>query len=338
MRNIIVFCCCLFAAVASADHLALRKGHPNRYIVKQGDTLWDIAAKFLDKPWQWQQIWRSNPHIENPDKIYPGAVLELHYANGQPVLSITRSGTVILSPRIRSQRHAKAIPPIPLDNIRPFLIGSQVLDADILNDSPEVIAFSGEHLFAGPGIKMYVAGLVGTKLKTFAIFRDDKHYEDPVSREFLGFSAFYIGEARLIKAGSPATLMITEVTQSVKPGDRLLPGDFHKFDHYYFSPKPPKHEISGQIIALFGGITQIGGNQVIAINRGVNDGMEPGDVLAIYKTGELMRSPQRWDHVVKLPSERIGEAMVFRTFTRISYALIMRANSAVNHYDIVTNP
>ena len=65
------------ATVAMAAEL--RADHPSSYVVQKGDTLWDISARFLAKPWLWPEVWQANPQIKNPHLIYPGDVISLAY-------------------------------------------------------------------------------------------------------------------------------------------------------------------------------------------------------------------------------------------------------------------
>jgi len=47
------------------------------YIVKQGDTLWDLSATFLNNPFAWPDLWSRNKHIQDPHWIYPGDSLNI---------------------------------------------------------------------------------------------------------------------------------------------------------------------------------------------------------------------------------------------------------------------
>lgn len=339
MRKIIVLLLLLVhCSFGYAEIIALRDHHPNRYVVQQGDTLWQIANKFLQKPWQWKKIWRNNPHIKNPDKIYPGAVLELHQYNGYPAIEVTRKGTIRLSPRIRKEAVDDAILAIPLNIIRPFLTGSQVVNDDLFYSAPYIFAFANERMLAAAGSKVYVTGLgYAKKNQAFSIYRKKEIYLQPKTAEFLGLNALYIGDAVVVSKGEPATLLVTKMTQDVHAGDRILTTDKHKFS-YYFLPQPPTHKVDGVIIGLFDGITQVGGNQVVAINRGAADRLAAGDVLAIYNGSEIYEDPHHKHKVLEAPNERIGELMVFRTFDRVSFALVMRATHPIRILDWVTNP
>jgi len=42
------------------------------YIVKEGDTLWDLSDEFLHDPFAWPDLWENNRHIQDPHWIYPG--------------------------------------------------------------------------------------------------------------------------------------------------------------------------------------------------------------------------------------------------------------------------
>ncbi len=340
MRIVLLLCLLLLAPLgfANGNGIELKAHHPMRYEVKPGDTLWKIAQKFLKRPWQWRLIWKNNPHIKNPDKIYAGDVLELHNVNGVPALALLRHGTVRLSPRIRSKSTDDAIPPIELNLIRPFLTGSQIFSDDRLEHAPYVLAFVGEHLFDGQGGRIYVKDLHYNGQKSFSIFRPNEELIDPSTHHVIGYLALHIGEARLERKGDPATLLITNITQGVQKGDRLISSDRHKFESYYFLPQAPHVPVLGEIIYLFGGMTQVGGHQVVVINRGISEGLEAGSVLAVYQPGEHMRDPDHWHRFIQLPNERIGEAMVFKTFEHTSFALVMHTSLSIHYHDFVTNP
>ena len=80
-------------------------------------------------------------------------------------------------------------------------------------------------------------------------------------------------------------------------------------------------------------------NQIVAINLGTRDGIEPGHVLAILSEGARLLDTSDGSRVkMKLPDERNGLLMVFRCFDRISYALILEIKQAVRVGDRLVNP
>jgi hypothetical protein len=111
---------------------------------------------------------------------------------------------------------------------------------------------------------------------------------------------------------------------------------------FNFLPRPPEQEVEGRIMSVIDGVSLIGQYQVVVINRGANNGLEPGNVLRVYKTGRTIRDEVPGHGVfrekVRLPDEPAGTMMVFRTFDRISYALVMEATDAIAVLDTVRNP
>lgn len=338
MRNKLIglmLALCMGMVVAATPEL--RPDHPDRYVVVKGDTLWDISAKFLRDPWYWPEIWQVNPQIANPHLIYPGDVLTLVYIDGRPRLMLERGGK--LSPRIRSEPLEGAIPTIPLEVIAPFLVGAQVVSQEEIDAAPYIVASVGEHIITGAGDRVYVRGLDAAALPRYNVFRPGGPYIDPVTDEVLGFEAVHVGLANLQRQGDPSTMLLSETNREAIDGDRLLPIQEREVLPY-FMPRPPEQAVNGQIISVYDGVSQIGQYHVVAINRGIRDGLEPGHVLAIYRAGELVEDPVTPDpnDVVQLPDERAGEMMVFRTFERVSFALVMRATMAMHVLDKVTNP
>lgn len=326
--------------VSAAEPVELNPAHPERYTVVKGDTLWDIAGRFLREPWLWPEVWHVNPQIRNPHLIYPGDTISLTYRDGRPLLSLER-GTrdVKLSPTVRSTPLDTAIPAIPIDAIRQFLTNPYVVDAGELDQAPYIVAHAGEHIIGGAGNRVYVRAIPNEDQQRFDVVRPGGPYRDADTGEVLGYEALYIGDAALESPGDPATLELVRAEQETLEGDRLIPSVADK-PLTTFYPKAPDRPVEGSIIAVLGGVTQIGQYQVVVLDRGGADGLEPGDVMAIDTLGETISddvSPKRWDKV-KLPNEEAGHLMVFRTFPRVSFALVMDASRAIHVTDRVRNP
>lgn len=338
---------------AAESVVELNPTHPDRYTVVKGDTLWDIAGRFLTKPWRWPEVWKANPQIENPHLIYPGDVITLTAdAHGNPELRVERGSqrgaTVKLSPRVRAEPLQKAVPTIALTHIQPFLTQARVAAAQQLEGAPYIVASADQHLISGVGGKIYVRGLPaeaapGTRFdivrqgKPYRDFRGDGESSKP--EDILGYETLHIGQARFEQAGDPTTLTVVEAEREVLIGDRLLPLEGGSVEPH-FIPRAPAGPIEGRIISVLDGVSRIGQYQVVALNLGTQQGIAPGHVLAVYQDGEVVRdtiSAKRGDSV-RLPDERAGVLMVFRSFERVSYALIMEATGALRVYDVVKNP
>jgi LysM domain len=349
----LIFSCSVFAA----GQVTLNPNHPDRYVVVKGDTLWDISERFLNEPWRWPDVWQANPQVANPHLIYPGDTLTLSFVDGKPQISVAsdssptgdqaspaedpaKGSTVKLTPQVRATAIPKAIPSIPIDAIQQFLTRPYVVDKRQLDRAPYVVDFADEHIAGSPGLKAYVRAIRGGEKNTkFDVVRPGKPYRDARTGEILGYEALFIASSELQRTGDPATVLLTSSELEVLKGDRLFKTKEDKPLATFF-PSPPKKGVNGSIIAVLNGVNQIGQYNVVVVDRGQNDGLEDGNVLAIDQRGETVRDTvtENSRDTVKLPNERAGTLMIFRTFPRVSFGLVMRATKALHVNDVVRNP
>lgn len=337
------------APAASSSPVRLRANHPDRYTVVRGDTLWDISARFLEDPWLWPEIWQVNPQIDNPHLIYPGDVISLVYVDGRPQLRLERGGaapaglrTERLSPEIRSQALDQAIDTIPYDLIAPFISRPAVIEKGEAKRLPYVLSTKG-HLIAGADFEVYVRGGQFDDGARYNVMHIGDKLRDPDDGDVLGYEGIYAGEGRIVRGGDPATLYLRETEREVLEGDRLIQADARpRLD---FIPRAPDQQVSGSIMSVIDGVALVGQYQIVAINRGQRHGLAPGHVLAIYQAGDKVRDPYQSGMLsgvlgsrVKLPEEHAGEMMVFRSYDRMSYALVLEATSEIRLGDKVRNP
>ena len=332
-------------AAASTSPVVLNPSHPDTYVVKRGDTLWGISSMFLRDPWFWPEIWYANPQVANPHLIYPGDVLNLVYVNGQPRIQLQRGGGVTaggterLSPQIREQSLDDAIPAISLEAIGAFLGRGSVLQKEEIEQAPYVLSIRENHLIGAAGNDVYVRGNIGPANTGYNVVHVARKLVDPETGDVLGYQTDYVGAGTIRREGDPATLFLTDSGREAVEGDRLVsqqtpfPG--------WFTPRSPSRPVKGQIIAVVDGVSQIGQFQVIVINRGTRHGLETGNVLRIWQSGDAVidnDKPGRVSRKVRLPDESAGLSMVFRTFEKSSYALVMQATSEIHVEDVVRNP
>ncbi len=340
---------------------------PDTYVIQRGDTLWGISGMYLKRPWRWPELWGMNLQaIANPHLIYPGQTLYLEKADGHARLSTSRGGageTVRLSPRTRyDSLAATALPTLKMHLIEPFLVQPLVVDELTLAQAPRIVATRDERVIMGNGDRAYVRGPQGNPLemtpevpRQYRVFRNALPLKDPNTGEVLGYEAQYVGRAELVRGESleqsagtkgemrtdivPATVDLSGVKEEARLGDRLLPAPQRSFDNY--APHAPEAPVEASVVSIYGGVAagNAGPNQVIAINRGTDDGMQAGHVLQL-RTGGL-RIKDKTDEQraeIRLPSEDNGLAMVFLTFERVSYALILQAQRGVVVGDRLVNP
>lgn len=322
---------------AHADVLALKADHPDTYVVKKGDTLWDISNVFLKDPWRWPQLWHVNPQVKDPNLIYPGDVLNLVYINGQPQLVLNRGRDVKLEPEVRATPLERAIPAIPLEAVNAFLSRGRIVRPDVLEGAPYVLSGKEGHLVTGAGDEIYARGSFDPSSTSYGIYRKGEAFIDPDTGELLGINAIDIGLAKLLsQEKSVATLALNRSTQEVRRGDRLLPEEERRITANFF-PSAPDQDIHGKLLAVLGGVSQIGAMNVVVINKGARESMKEGNLLAIYKAGEVLTDPVT-NEGVKAPDFRAGLLMVFRVFDKVSYGLVLRAERPLKVNDSVRNP
>jgi hypothetical protein len=339
----------------------IRGEHPDTYVVKRGDTLWDIAGRFLERPWLWPEIWQANPQINNPHLIYPGDVISLAYLD-----------RVALDPGPRTE---EPISGIPLSDVEPFLKNLRVVDS--FEELPYVVGLEENRLRGTQGQIAYIKGLPAAQPgQRYAVVRPTVRYTTvdpdrccdvssqrqadldvrgrpipglermwshqlpPAGGEFLGYELMQQntgtisrGEVGGIEA---STLVLDASGREVRAGDRLIPVEAQPYDLRFF-PHPPKQQFEygrARVIAVADLLSTGGPRDVVALSVGAHDGIDNGTVFSSWRVGDEVvdRLETGYDRSedtvgrgskVRLPDEFAGHLMVFRTFDKVSYALVM---------------
>lgn len=347
-RSFLAVCLALGAVstMAANGKVDIADNAPDSYVVKKGDTLWAISGMFLKQPWRWPEVWKMNQEqIRNPHLIYPGQVVLLDRATG--TLSVSKSvrsgggainGNEKLSPQIYESDAASPISAISLEAIRPFLVEPQFGDDKDSMLLPTVVANQEDRVLAGVGDTIYAKNLgVGDK---WNVYRRGQPIKDPVGGQILGYEAQYVAVAKVATPaanGKVAALLVLSSKHEVVAGDRLAPA--------VESPlvaNPPHAAAAGlasTVASVYGGVDIAGRNSVIAISGGRNIGLEPGHVVVLARTnGSITYRGEEKAEKYELPDSRMGSAYVFRTFDRLSYALIMDSDGPVRVGDKVLAP
>jgi hypothetical protein len=347
--------------VQKGDVVQLKPDHPTRYVVKKGDTLWDIASRFLQSPWNWPKIWVINQQIANPHLIYPGDVLVLRFVEGKPQVTVEERavppqaaapGPIVhelqgvegapggrvtkLSPRVVSKPLVEPIPTISPDQILPFLTKPLVVDKGVLKKSGYVTIGLDDRIALGDGSEFYARRLPNQSAESYQVYRRGQRLVDPDTRKKLGYEAIYLGDAKMLRPGDPAKLVVTKVTEEILPADELFVAPAREPLPYFF-PHAPDKQVHGRIMTALNSVSEMGPFTVVSVNLGTHDGIEEGNVLRIMRHAGKRRDPvthRRYE----LPDEETGLLMVFRTFDRVSYALIVNASAPVHILDDVVTP
>jgi len=346
------------ALAQGTQPLQLADGAPDRYVVKQGDTLWGISSKFLKDPYRWGELWKMNAEdVRNPHRIYPGQVIALDRSGNQPQLKLV---TVIEPRHEYVDPLKKGIPSIPPQDIEPFLSEPRVVDSASLDAAPRVVALQDNRVVAGAGDTVFATEVTAQSRlfpiflqgearfaadatqapampKSWQVFRPSKPLLDPDTKETLGYEAEYLGTARLTREGVPSSFLVLTSKMEIQRDDQLLPAPRQDVPSYI--PRAPAGMIQGKVLAMYSGVTFGGPQTVVTLNRGKADGLEPGHVLAVDTAGAQVTNRYQGTRTdYQLPDTRNGLMYVFRVFDRVSYALVMSATTPVVVGDSVHTP
>lgn len=333
------------AQTAPQAHCTLRADAPDQHQVQRGDTLWDIAGRFLARPWCWPQVWGHNKdRIRDPHWIYPGQIVYLDRTTGRLHLGTPHGSAALssvrLSPHTRVEElPADAIPTIPAHAIEPFLLRPLVVEANGLDHAPRIVATQEGRVFLGKGDKAYVRGDLSTA-SLFQVYRPGVPLADPLTKEVLGHEAAFLGTVRLDRAATAPNqahrFIVENAREEMGVGDRLVAMALTPMTN--FQPHAPATPVAAQVMSIYGGVSQAGQNQVITLNRGRRDGLEPGSVLALVRKGQVIADRTDKHATVHLPDEPYGTVLVFRSFERLAYGLVMQVTDAVYIGDLAQSP
>ena len=366
---ITIWVCALLGYKATADKLAIKADAPEQYIVKKGDTLWDISSLYLNDPWKWPQLWKQNPQVENPHLIYPGDTLNLIYTpSGDPVLVMGKK-VIKLSPqkRIRHKRE-EPIPLLPLNRIKPFLSYELTIEKSAMGSLPYVLGTDRAVKRALPGDMLYIKGDLGAE-RRFAVYRKGKEYIDPQTEDTLGYEAVLVAVAKLETTGDPdrgvpAKVFIESSKQEVKAGDVLKPIREGQDLPAFFRMRPLENELTGNIIGTPNDVAGVTKYDVVIINKGFAHDVAPGHILDISRKSptvvdqglgpKYQEDATRYEKFVgsvkdmfqseqdrgvfEMPYEPVGQIMLFKVYERVSYGIITQNSRPIYVGDIIKTP
>lgn len=366
-QRIITLLCMAGMAISAhtqAASLKIRPNAPQRYVVKNGDTLWGISGKYLYSPWQWNRLWGANRNaIRNPHLIYPGQVLVLRYINGQPRLGFEHAQTrsdgipvIKLHPRVR-ETSGYGIPTVNVNLYRMFMKHPQIIAPEETANAPRLIAGPDNRVLYTQGNRVYAYGL--TEPGRYLTYRVNKNITDPETGKFLGQEVVFSGiantlpytqvnKAMKLRTQSAQPLVIEEAVSEIRKDDYLLKLP-EGLDSFNVMPHAPARPIQAKVVSIFDGVGEAGQFQTITLDKGELDGLDKGTVVSLYKRGRqvrvnlsnnLIRKPKDKDTVelVSIPAEEIGLAMVYRTSDHLSSAIILESLNSVSIGDTASEP
>ena len=340
----------LTTAYANNPPPAIKADAPNRYIVKKGDTLWDISGRYLDSPWRWRDIWATNKQIKNPNLIYPNDVLILCVIQGKTLIGVDTgegcagverqlTGNVAVA-AVAITSIANSIPAIPRSAIQHWLDKTIIVNPADFESTPYVLASKTGNLITASGDKVYAKGVPLIVGQRYGVYREGEKYIDPKSQRIIGLEVTQVatGMVTSVATNGVSSLQLTDsYDKEVREGDRVFVELGNSIPPVFY-PQPATVNRGGMIVRVMDSISSAAKGSVVAINLGSTQGAKPGDVLTVYQQGALVRDTINNDMPVRLPNEPSGMLMVFNTFSDISYAYILSSDLPLNVGDKLLPP
>lgn len=338
-----------------------REDAPERYVVKRGDTLWDIAGRFLKNPARWKEIWYANPQIKNPNLIYPGDILSYTTVGGKRMVQIagsnsparnrftgrrTADGRPIYNvvPSVRVEPLYEPIPTIPKDVIFPFMSKNRVIDPGSLEDYPYVVAQADKGFISLTGRqKIYARSETGFDHQFYEVFREAKPIIDPEVGNVLAVEAIYVGELQLAKEANEdgvAEFVQVDSVNPLYPRDVLIPKEKAPAgEDLYFLPKLPEVSENVEVIRAIGTSGKYSASQfsTLLINAGRFSGVTEGDVFKIVRAKAQMGQGRDGEQF-QLPDYEVGVGIVYKVEEDMAYLLVMSANDVIYPGDRLITP
>lgn len=337
-----------------------RADAPSRYIVQRGDTLWGIANKFLKTPARWREIWHANPKIKNPNLIYPGDIISYITVGGKRKLQIAGSNNPIrakragrtsdgrpvykLKPTVQTEYTSEPIPTLPKDVVYPFMSKNKILEPGSSNEYPYVVGQQdgGYISLSGRG-QVYARTEDGEfGYKEYDVYRETKALNNPVDGENIGVEAIYVGHLRLVKNANEdgiGTFVQTDSVNPLYPRDILIPYQETPYGgELNFLPKLANYSDEAMIVRPIGTTGTQTGSQFSTVLINVGEGeAQLGDVFKVVRGSNKM-ARGRDGESYRLPDYEVAIGMVYRTFEKSSYALILSASDTIRTGDRLVTP
>ncbi len=319
------------------------------YIVKQGDTLWDISARFLDNPWYWPRLWEQNKYITDPHLIFPG----------EPIALVPSPARAVPLPAAAAAPPEGELPPTGVEEIplereavaeelpkEEMLTGQLVVELEEKEGtvfysrmgssgfiSLEELAAAGlildskeDKLMLGEQDSVYLnlgdASGIGVGDK-FSIYTVTKKVSHPVTGETLGYKIKILGALEVVELNGEnvSTARIFNSNDVISRGNWIRP----------FEPAVKEIVLQGTQAGLEGYIVDskhpvslLGEGDIVHIDKGRRDGVETGNVFTVYRPGKKIRD-RMTGRRLQLPMENLGKLVVVNVQEKTSTALVTKS-------------
>ncbi len=275
---------------------------PEFHTVQRGDTLWDITGYYFANPWRWPAVWGHNPQITNPHWIYPGDQVRLldHSevrtvpAAQQSTRITPRTGGLVLRPRV------------PRGTV--FLREEAWASPEAVTASGTIWGAPEDSMMLSEGDQVYVrfdqrAPNVG---EAYTIYQDGQQTQG--SDRNAGRVVRVLGTVIIDAWDRERHIATGHITESIEPIER---GERVAIVQRQFDPVTPvtnDRDLTARIVATPQPRTLMGGQYVVIIDRGQQDGVHLGNRLFVVRRGDpFAQSTHGEGRVIRMSLDRDGD-------------------------------
>ncbi|MDN7125405.1 LysM peptidoglycan-binding domain-containing protein [Pseudidiomarina terrestris] len=319
-------------SMTSGDVIQLREDAPREYVVKKGDTLWDISALFLNDPWHWPELWRLNDDIENPHLIYPGDRLYLSWVNGRPQLS--RKEFKSLTPEGVLAAKGNPVPTFDRAALAPFIDGHHIVSATELAGMPRILGDNRGAPRINGMAPVYIDGAVELNEKYRVFTPVDEIGNSFLLRDVAGVRVTY-QHADTIEGD------LIKPKREIRRGDVVLPPQETKLPEIIVASSGAP--VDGFVVGSLGDAEKHGKYDIVVLDKGSMHGVAVGQMFQALRPGvdvfteglkpeaANLYKPyddisRKWRDTQRLPPRATSELLVIKTYSEMSMAIVVDAH------------
>lgn len=326
------------------------------HVVQKGDTLWDLANKYLGNPYAWPQIWELNQWVKDPHWIYPGDPIVIDL--GRAVAAATPEEVSTLQPDQRAGQYTAARRPELAFSFQDFLqmpflasegaeayyktqgaftvVGNtQGSERFMVGDTNTVYLNAGSAQGVKQGDRFVIVRTVATKLA----------HPDPSVKVPMGDVLQQVGVVRVSEVNEKGCMAQVEKSlDGIEPGYKAV-----RFQEPPSMPLQLRQDVGETVkvdpafncrvvYSRDGHEQALGMGDLILIDKGAKDGLKVGDVLLGYRVsradgagGDARTAPPKETYHLYL-----GQVVVIRAGETSATCRILRAANELRVGDRIT--
>ncbi len=309
------------------------------YKVLKGDTLWDISSKEIKDPFLWPKIWKENPDIKNPDRIFPSQMIKIPLRliqKEQEEEAATEKASAVTETAKAEPKKEEQLKPVErkIEPVKKNYLADEnlIISSGYITDyiAKEIKSVgkvtgspSGKTLFGDNDFIYLKTDSDSNTGERFYIIRPTSLIRHPKTNKKIGSLIAVVGIAEIIgKENSFTKAKITKAYSDIRVGDLL--DIFHEVKPIIETDAPRKPDISGFVIAAHQLRIITGAMDIVFIDKGSNDGLEIGDIMETTAVDKFTNS------------RTAGTIQIISLKSSTAAAIIKKSESAIRIGDEVS--